>query len=369
MRNPTSLAVLLFPLATACQVHSHKQYEPSSPEVTLKTTDDDEARQVRYKVRAGDGDAPTIDRVDTRKVGVAQLGLYTSSIDKDAANERGLTAWRGVYIDSLVADSAAQAAGLAPGDVLLALDAIELVSTEQFREVVESELAPGRVGTARLLRRRDDGSWSELTLEVTPKAKNVGETTIDSFPLEWNYEVKRRTGLDVGTVPESLAREMWNRDASVALVAGVVSGSAGYRGGLRTGDVIERCNGEVVRSAADIAGALTAGAKQLDLEVNGPLGSHRATITTSEDIGTKNEFDIPIVLRHASSVSHSETSFLDFIFQFGFNRRRTSWPSTTRAPDGYESLSILPLGMFEFTSTPDGNETTIFWIISWSTKR
>jgi hypothetical protein len=369
MRNLTSLSVLLVPLATACHVNGHKRYEPSSPEVTLKMTVDDEERQVRYKVRSGDGDAPTIDRVDTRRVGVAQLGLYTSSIDKNAASERGLTAWRGVYVDRIAADSAAEQAGFATGDVVLALEDIELVSVEHFREVVESALAPGRVGKARLLRRRDDGSWSELTLEVTPKAKSVDETTIESFPLGWNYEVKRRTGLDVGTVPESLAREVWNRDASLALIAGVVSGSAGYRGGLRTGDVIERCNGQVVRSVSDLASALTAGAKQLDLEVTGPLGPHRAAITTSEDIGERSETNIPIILRHESSVSHSETSFLDFIFQFGFNRRKTSWPSTTRAPDGYESLSILPLGMFEFKSTPDGNETTIFWIISWSTKR
>ncbi len=368
MRNLPLLIAFLVPLAPACHVQRHAHYDPPYPDATLTTTVDTEDRQVRYNVRAVDNGSPTIDRIDTRQVAVAQLGLHTSPIDKKTASEHGLSAWRGVWVDRLAADSAAQAAGFAPGDVLLALDDIELVSVEQFREVVESALSPGRSATARLLRRQADGSWTELTLAVTPKLKRVGETTIDSFALDSNAELKRRTGLEVATVPANLARELWNKEASAALVASVVSGSTGYRGGLRKGDVIERCNGRVVRDVADLAAALEGGAKQLELEVTGRLGAHQATIATNDDILRKSEFDIPILLHHASSVSHSETSFLDFIFQFGFNKRRTSYSSPTRAPREHESLSILPFGMFEFKRTPESDKTTLFWFITWSTK-
>jgi hypothetical protein len=174
--------------------------------------------------------------------------------------------------------------------------------------------------------------------------------------------------LEIATVPAQLSRELWAKDASTALVTGVVNGSAGYRGGLRGGDVVKACNGQPVVDAAAILAAIDAGAKQLELEVDGALGPHRATIATTSDSESTSHFHIPILVHHDSRVGHSETSVLDFIFQFGFNHRRTSFRSSTRETNESSKLSILPFGMFEFERSPAVDKNRIFWFIRWSTQ-
>ena len=58
-------------------------------------------------------------------------------------------------------------------------------------------------------------------------------------------------------------------------------------------------------------------------------------------------------------------SFLDFIFQFGFNYRSRYHPSATRAPQKSWRFSALPLGMFEFSKSPEGKRrNTFFWFIT-----
>ncbi len=368
MKYLQNLLLLLLPLASSCATFdSRSPTDRSFEAIVLKKTVDNESRQVNYDLRAGSGGAPSINRVSTRALDVARLGIFARSLDKQVSQEHGLTAWRGVYVEHLTSDSAAKSAGIVIGDVLLSLDAIELTSVDQFMEVVASALAPGRIAKARVLRRAPDETWSELTLEMTPKAKKIDETTTDSFSLEAPSKITRWTGLEIATVPANLSRELWDKDASAALVTGVVNGSAGYNGGIRAGDIVKSCNGQPVHEAASILAAIDAGAKKLELEVDGALGPHRATISATSDSESRSRFHIPIIVTHSSGVDHSQTSFLDFIFQFGFNVRRTVLSSTTRATNEVSSLSILPFGMFEFERSPSMNTNRIFWFITWST--
>jgi membrane-associated protease RseP (regulator of RpoE activity) len=370
MRHLHTLLLFLLPLASSCVVVASSERNPIvSTSVTLNKLVDEDGRQVQYDLWPSAGGAPSINKVSIRTIKIAQVGITATSIENRLAQERGLDAWRGVFVERVSANSAAQEAGLNSGDVLLSIQGIDLSSAEQFKEVVASSLTPGRATTVRLLRVEPGGAWVERTLELTPKTKSVGETTTDRIPLTAPPQIKRWTGLEIATVNAELTRAVWGKNAGAALVTGVVNGSPGYAGGIRPGDMVKSCNGQSIDNAEAILAAISAGAKALDLEVEGPLGPHQSTVRTTKDTEANSRFHIPIIIDHTGRVERTETSFLDFIFQFGFNYRRTAQSSDTREPNETSSLSILPFGMFEFERSPKRSKTTIFWFITWSTKR
>ena len=84
---------------------------------------------------------------------------------------------------------------------------------------------------------------------------------------------------------------------------------------------------------------------------------------------TPHPFHTPIIVDYTGRVDRTRTSFLDFIFQFGFNYRRTVGPSRTREPAKETYLSFFPLGMFEFERSATRSRNTLFWLITWSSRK
>jgi len=370
MRITQALLLLSLCALAGCRVGPfHESKLPSdSGTFTLAQGKEDAERRIHYHVAPSRDEAPAIHRVSTRALEVARLDVKVVSIDKQLALKLNVEPWRGVCVRVPPGHSPAPEGGFQADDVLLSINGIELASAEQLKGVVESVLPPGKPATVRLLRRDEGREFREVSLEVSPTTKQIDETTTDRIPLEAPAEITRRTGLQIATVPANLSREIWATEGTRALVTSVVSGSPGYEGGLRGGDIVTGCNGQPVSDAAAIEAALRSGAEELLLEVDGPLGTHRATLRPIKDVDQRSRVRIPILIDYYSRVDRSTTSFLDFIFQFGFNYRRTSEPSTTREPNESTELSILPLGMFEFERSPEENKTTIFWFITWTSK-
>ena len=154
----------------------------------------------------------------------------------------------------------------------------------------------------------------------------------------------------------------------MVLVTSVVPGASAYDGGIRSGDRILECNGVPVTSAVEVLHAAM-GSDLLDVVVDGRLGEHTASVGTHESVDERTRLHIPIILDHTKRVNRTRTSFLDFIFQFGYNYHRTARASSTRRPVWETYLSILPLGMFEFKRSPDHSRNTIFCFITWSARR
>ncbi|MFT5287858.1 MAG: hypothetical protein ACI8TQ_004046 [Planctomycetota bacterium] len=110
---------------------------------------------------------------------------------------------------------------------------------------------------------------------------------------------------------------------------------------------------------------------QLLLGVNGALGPYEGRLRIETDLDEDSNFYFPILLDTTSDLNSSRVSFLDFIFQFGFNCKSRVLPSDTREPTEAWSLSILPFGMFEFSkgvqaggrNSKVGNRYTLFWFI------
>jgi membrane-associated protease RseP (regulator of RpoE activity) len=320
---------------------------------------------------------PKLGRTTTRTSEVAFAGLTVRSIDAKLAETLGVEPWRGVQVTSVVADSAAERAGLRVGDIVLSIAGTALTNDVQFTELVQTSTTPREPTPFSVLRDAASGSeGSLLELTVVPTARTVTETLTDSFKLATERELLERTGLQLATLPPEYAEPIYAQPSSVAVVSGVVVGSPAYDAGLRGGDRVLRCNGQPVASAAEVgellrrppapAGDGTSSkpsAKRLDLEVEGPLGPHQAGVEVTDGIYGTSSVNIPILYDSSKGVAHTRWSFLDFIFQFGANYSARDLRSATREPQKESDLSILPFGMFEFERGPKGSSTTLFWWI------
>jgi membrane-associated protease RseP (regulator of RpoE activity) len=375
------LAPLLLPLALAllpaCVVtrHSLPMGDGSTVLAGTQLESDAEVTWVLYpSPREGE---PKLGRTTKRTSEVAFAGLTVRSIDAKLAETLGVEPWRGVQVTSVVADSAAERAGVRVGDIVLSIAGTALTNDVQFTELVQTSTTPREPTPFSVLRDAAIGSeGSLLELTVVPTARTVTETLTDSFKLATEPELLERTGLQLATLPPEYAEPIYAQPSSVAVVSGVVVGSPAYEAGLRGGDRVLRCNGLTVTSAGEVAELLRrppapagdgtsskSSTHRLDLEVVGPLGPHQADVEVTSGIYGTSTVYIPIVYDSSKSVDHTRWSLLDFIFQFGANYTAHDLRSATREPLKESDLSILPFGMFEFERGPKGSSTTLFWWI------
>lgn len=328
----------------------------------LKTYETSDGARVEYTLLSGRERVPTLHRTTTRTLEVARIGVDVLAVDSEIAEAQGVPAWEGVYVSSVRADSAARRAGLRRGDVVRSIAGQAVSHRDQFTELVES-LTPGEPVPLELARREADG-LQRITVDVVPEALEIDESRTDQFALDVPAEVTARTGMRLATVPANLAQEIWGTSEPTVVVASVIAGSPAYLSGLRGGDVV-RAVGGVVPTSEGLE-AQFAGPEPIAVAVAGPLGEHEARLKPVKDVYEESAFHIPFVLNRSAYVDNSWTSFLDVIFQFGFNHRKRYVASATREPAVKSDLSILPLGMFEFEREPGRAENTIFWFIRWS---
>jgi hypothetical protein len=389
-----SYALLLLLLPTACSSISIERYDWDG--FLLEERPNGEATSVAWRLFPGE-DGARVHRTETRTTQVARLGVVTENVSAEVGERLGVSAWQGVWVRRVDRGSPAASAGLATDDVILALAGAEVSSSEQFRELVETRAVPGE--PVELLVQRAGQSGEPRPVSVTPEPRDVTESKTDSIRLESAAGVQELTGMQVATIPAELAEEIFARREDVVVVSGVVSGSPAYKAGIRGGDRIVECDGRPVAALDDVRRAVLARAQNLrvegrllkdedlagamqremgsepeperkgDLElvVNGALGNLRARVPVVEDLDRRTTFHIPIVIEYSGSAQRTRTSFLDFIFQFGFNYRSEYHPASTRAPARSSSLSIFPFGMFEFERGLTHRRYRLFWFISWKT--
>jgi serine protease Do len=91
------------------------------------------------------------------------LGLTVREITPELARNFGLSETSGVVIVQVQANSPAQEAGLAPGDLILEMDQVELKDLEQFNKMTEGYKAGDTI--LFLIKRRGSTLFLTLTVE------------------------------------------------------------------------------------------------------------------------------------------------------------------------------------------------------------
>ena len=183
-----------------------------------------------------------------------RLGIAIQGVDKDLAQSFGLPDARGALVASVEPGSAAEKAGLQPGDVVLGVDGKQIGESADLPRVI-GEKRPGtriRMEVWRDGRSRDVvATLDELT------ADTLASTSAPSQVESLNADL----GLSARALTEQEASQLRLRGG---LVVEGVDGPAA-RAGIQRGDVILALNNQPVTSVAEFRSLLKSAGKRFAL--------------------------------------------------------------------------------------------------------
>ncbi len=196
------------------------------------------------------------------------LGVNVWEVSTEVARKKNLPVGHGVIITSVVDGSAAEAAGLRRGDVVVDYDGQRVAGVKQFVRLVR-ETPIGRRVTLKLLR---DGA--EHNLEVV-MGERKGWTPFEKGELpfgDWQLHMKGPKivipdmphvyttwhSTQLGIVAESLEPQLaeYFGVTEGVLVRSVGEDTPAARAGLRAGDVIVKVGDAAVASPREVTNAL-----------------------------------------------------------------------------------------------------------------
>jgi S1-C subfamily serine protease len=160
----------------------------------------------------------------TGEVHRGSLGVDTQDVDARIAQGLGLDAARGAVVTRVFPDSAAAAAGLQVGDVIVGANGQRIDDRESLRNFEGLQ----RVGTRVALDIRRDGKPLQLAATLREQPRALGGGKLDP----------RLSGATFAELPAS-ARQS---GLDGVLVASVERNSRAFLSGLRQGDVVVAAN-------------------------------------------------------------------------------------------------------------------------------
>ncbi len=175
----------------------------------------------------------------------AQLGVHITDVDKETMQALGLKNRQGALVPQVVAGSAADKAGILPGDVIVSIDG-EPVHKAHDLPLRVARHAPGdrvKIGVIR------NGHNKTITVKV--EAMQDEETAANGNPYHNNAKV--RLGMVVDNLNSDLAARLQTRVKHGVVVQQVQRGMPAARGGIQRGDVIYRINGKDVDNVREFS--------------------------------------------------------------------------------------------------------------------
>ncbi len=188
------------------------------------------------------------DLMDDGKVERGWLGVRIQPVDEDIAAALGLPQPEGALVSSVDEGSPAAAAGLAPGDVILAFDGKKITKLRDLTRAV-AEAGPGKTATMRVLRK-----GSERTL--TAVLGQMPDTTMARAEPRHEENAQPRLGLALAPLDEETRQQLGLEGETGALVTRVQPDGPAAAKGIEPGDVITAIDGREVRGPADVAAAV-----------------------------------------------------------------------------------------------------------------
>jgi S1-C subfamily serine protease len=174
------------------------------------------------------------------------IGADLQPVTADIAESLGLDRPSGVLVTAIAPESPAEQAGLAVGDLVTAVDDVEVSDPRVFNY----RLATKGVGNAARLAVNRDGDSLDLSVALVPPPETTprDEVTID-VPSPFQ-------GAKVANLSPAVASELglsWRGQGGV-VITDIVRRSPAARVGLAPGDIIVAVNGDEVTSTGQLAG-------------------------------------------------------------------------------------------------------------------
>jgi len=170
------------------------------------------------------------------------LGVMIRSVDGNLAKEKGLVLNKGVYVDSLLDNSAAAKAGVKSGDIITEVNGIAVETSPQLQGMIA---------------RNRPGETVKLTIDRSGKEKKIkvvlnnrqGNTELTSADQE-EREILKTLGADFETIDRSLARKLDIQDG--VKVTKLYAGKLRKYTDLREGFIITKVDGRKISSLEEL---------------------------------------------------------------------------------------------------------------------
>ncbi|MFQ5344830.1 MAG: DegQ family serine endoprotease [Mariprofundus sp.] len=175
----------------------------------------------------------------------ARLGVHITDVDKETMQALGLKNREGALVPQVVSGSAADKAGIKPGDVIVSIDG-KAVHKAHDLPIRVARHAPGDKVKIGLIR---NGKHRFIT--VTVEAMTDEETASNGHSRQNNAKVK--LGMMVDNLTPELAARLQTRVKKGIVIQQLQRGMPAARAGLRRGDVIYRINGKDVNNVSDFS--------------------------------------------------------------------------------------------------------------------
>ena len=182
--------------------------------------------------------------LDHGEVKRGQLGVIIQDLTPDLAEAFNMQDRSGVLVSEVQSGSAAESAGIQPGDVIIALDNKAMRSTSQLRNAVGFR----RVGEKVKIKLVRDGKEKLITAKI-------GER-----PGEALASTKLNKYLDGASLTD-------HRDPKGVLVENILPGSPAGSSGLQRGDIIVGVNHSAVTTIGELKQAVQGQAGQVLLRI------------------------------------------------------------------------------------------------------
>ena len=181
------------------------------------------------------------------KVARGWLGVSIQEVDSGVAEKLGLDKPMGALISGIFDDTPAAEFGLQRGDVIVAINNQKIKNANHLRAAI-AMYKPTTTVSISILR---DGQAQDISVTLSERSERVVQHGKDS---EGHVDLWK--GLSVQNLTADLAEKLGHTSDKGVLIAGVASGSAAAKTGLRKGDLILEVENQPIHSVAEFKSAV-----------------------------------------------------------------------------------------------------------------
>lgn len=183
---------------------------------------------------------------DLKEYGAVQrgfLGVSIRDVDAKFAESEGLKILKGVYVQEVNDNSAAQAAGVKKGDVITSVDGTPVASSSELQEQIGRH-RPGDKVQVKLLRGSEEKNFSLTLKSITGDVSVVKKT---------DYEIGSVLGADFSACTSS---ELKDAGASHGVKINKLRSGKFLSSGIKEGFIITHIDKKPVSKASEVEGLL-----------------------------------------------------------------------------------------------------------------
>jgi S1-C subfamily serine protease len=189
------------------------------------------------------------------------LGITIRDVSNEQAEQLGLGAPRGVYIDRLNAGGAAENAGIKKGDVILTVNGQEVNSSPELQEQV-AMFRPGQKVKITYFR---DGKVYELDISLKDSG-NIVDSQISKKNQKFDNKESLLSDLGIELKVLSEAELKKNKIKTGIMVLSIKPGSVIHKTNMEKGFIILSVNRKSIKTLDDFINAVLEGEDEVVLE-------------------------------------------------------------------------------------------------------